>query len=320
LKRFFMLLMTLVFAVSGLSGCGGGERVSDEKISVVCTMFSQYDWTREIIKGAEDKIDLELICDNGSDFHSYQPTADDIIALDLADIAIYTDGASDGWVSEALKKSDKRKREIRLLEIFCDEEIHDDVDEAFYHEHKGEYAHVDYDEHVWLSIENAEEICEEIAEKLIELDPENKILYNKNLEAYKDELERLDDEYEKTVRSSKYKTLLFADRFPFKYLLEDYNIAYYAAFPGCSAESEASFETVAFLSKKLEEEKLPAVMTVDNGSDELAKTVINNAGAGNVKIISMNSLQSTTKQQLESGMSYLSAMRDNLSAIKEALN
>ncbi len=305
----YFLLTSILF--TGITACEKKEK-NNEKINIVCTMFPQYDWTRELIKGVEDKIELVLLVDNGADIHSYQPTAEDILVLGNCDMAIYTNGVSDEWVAEAIKKSQNSIKQIKMMDIACENEHEEE------HVLSGEHYHED--EHVWLSLENAEEICEEIAQGLIEIDAERGEIYKNNLKSYTKKLEALDNEYEKEIKKANNKTLLFADRFPFAHLVEDYDLSYYAAFPGCSAESEASFEVVAHLAEKMEKENLPAAIVIDNGNDRLAKTIIENTKSKNAKIITMKSMQSVKKEEIEDKITYIGIMEENLEALKVALN
>ena len=190
------------------------------------------------------------------------------------------------------------------------EEIREDMLE---HEEK------EYDAHVWLSLKNAEIICQSIADTLGEIDPENKDTYEANVAAYIEELAGLDVQYQDTVDTASRKTVLFGDRFPFRYLIDDYNLTYYAAFAGCSAETDASFETITFLAGKLDELNLPAVLTIENSDQKVAKTVIENTNTKDQKILTLNSMQSVTTKDVEEGTTYLSIMENNLQILKEAL-
>ena len=193
-----------------------------------------------------------------------------------------------------------------------DKDGHDGDDHD--HEHEEEK-----DEHVWLSLRNATVLCGKIAEKLGEIDAEHKDLYMKNYQNYKAGLEKLDGEYKAAVDAGKTKTLLFGDRFPFRYLVDDYGLGYYAAFTGCSAESEASFETIIFLAGKVDELGLHAIMTLEGTNHKLAETVRDNTASRDQKLLSVNSMQSTTSADIANGATYLSIMQGNLDVLKEAL-
>ena len=191
------------------------------------------------------------------------------------------------------------------------------------HEHEGEEAESEepeQDEHIWLSLRNAEVCTQAIADQLKKLDPSNKTEYEDNEAAYKEELTGLDKEYQDTVEHAKRKTLLFADRFPFRYLADDYGLKYYAAFKGCSAETEASFKTITFLANKVDEKNLPYIMTIEGSDHKIAKSVISNTKKKTQQILTMDSMQSTTAQDVKDGKSYLSVMEENLSVLQKALN
>ena len=187
---------------------------------------------------------------------------------------------------------------------------------------EGSHSHDDeleYDEHVWLSLRNASLFCDTIAEALGAADTANAQLYQRNADAYEEKLAALDQEYQAAVEQSKTKTVLFADRFPFRYLVDDYNLTYYAAFTGCSAETDASFETITFLAGKLDELKLPVVLTIENSDQKVAQAVIENTKTKDQKILPLNSMQSVTTKEVEEGTTYLSIMENNLQILKEAL-
>jgi len=277
-------------------------------------------------------VEVTMLLDNGVDLHSYQPTINYIAKISDCDMFIYVGGESDGWVNDALKnaKNDKMKV-INLLEVLGDsvkteeliegmqEEEHDhhhDNEEITEEKHEHEE---EKDEHVWLSLKNAKILCKVIADNLSEIDPENKDIYSANVSAYIEKLSALDEEYKKIVNGSNRKIVLFGDRFPFRYLVDDYGLDYYAAFVGCSAETEASFETVSFLSKKTDELKLPCVLTIEGANHKIAETVIANTYAKNQKVLTMDSMQSTTSSDVKNGITYISVMEKNLDILREAL-
>ena len=316
MKKIITLTTIIFSAIFIFSGCSPQSNDQDGKINVICTVFAPFDWTRELIKGSENNFNLTMLTDNGTDIHNYQPSAEDIIKISTADIVIYIGGTSDSWVNDALENAKPSVKAINMLDVIGNrakiEEFADGMDEE--HKHS-----IEYDEHVWLSLKNAKLITQSITQALTEILPDEQELFLKNEESYLGALSLLDKNYENAVENSAYDTLIFTDRFPFSYLLNDYKINYYAAFPGCSAESEASFETVAFLANKLDELKLPAVIIIDNGNKNLAQTVIDNTQDKNKKILSLNSLQSVNKSDIDAGMTYLSVMEDNLATLKQAL-
>ncbi len=332
----------LLTAVAGiaclLAGCGtdGDIKKSDnKKLQIVTTIFPEYDWVKEILGAQADNTELTLLLRNGTDMHSFQPTMEDILNVSTCDVFIYVGGESDSWVADALESSGNPDRKvINLMEVMGDQVKEEEVVEGMQDDEDGEgatelshasdeHAHnedaPEYDEHVWLSLRNASLFCDTIAGVLAEADPEHARLYQQNADDYEEKLAALDQEYQTTVARSKSKTLLFADRFPFRYMTDDYDLTYYAAFTGCSAETDASFETITFLSGKLDELKLPAVLTIENSDQKVAKAVISNTDTKDQKILTLNSMQSVTTQEIEEGTTYLSVMEGNLQILKEAL-
>ena len=302
---------------------------TDKKLNIVTTIFPEYDWTRAILGDRADDVNLTMLLDNGTDLHSFQPAVKDIMKVSSCDLLIYVGGESDQWIEDALESAqNKDMKTINLMEVLGDsikeEETVEGMQESD-HDHDHDHDHEDeeekeYDEHVWTSMRNAEVICDAIAATLEEMDPENKEIYQSNAETYKEKLSALDEEYQETVDSAKQKTLIFADRFPFRYLVDDYGLNYYAAFSGCSAESEASFKTVTFLAGKVDELGVKSVLTMEKSDDRIAQTVIENTKAKDQKILQLNSMQSITSEEIADGATYLSVMEDNLGVLKEALN
>lgn len=313
-KIITILICLISILVSGCTQNNIKKSSDDAKLRIVCTAFPQYDWARELTAGLESQVEIILLTDNGADIHNFQPSADDIINISSADLVIYIGGESDKWVEEAIVPT---QRKINMLSS-----IGDDIKkEAYVGIVENNSRHTPQaDEHVWLSLENAEEICDEISEALSAIDRKNKTIYEKNEDIYSDKLEALDESFERAVKAAAYKTIVFGDRFPFIYMLDDYDISYFAAFPGCSAESEASFETIAFLSDKLNALKLPAIAVIEGSDKRIAETIIANTDTKNQKIVSFNSLQSITQADIDAGVDYLSVMEKNLLALNEALN
>ena len=341
MKRIIPLCLALIMTVGLLAGCGkqNEQTASDEtRLRVVTTIFPEYDWVREILGDKADNAEVTMLLDNGVDLHSYQPTADDIVKISECDLFIYVGGESDDWVDDALKNAaNKNMKVINLLEALGDsvkteevvegmqEEEHDhdhDHEDADEHDDAKEHDHeeeAEYDEHVWLSLKNAQTLCSAISGVLQQIDPDNKDTYAANASAYIKKLSALDADYQAAVDAAACKTVLFGDRFPFRYLADDYGLRYYAAFAGCSAESEASFETISFLAGKVDELNLPCVLTIEGVQHKIAETIVRNTAAKNQKVLTMDSMQSTTSKDAANGATYLSVMEQNLSVLKEAL-
>ena len=327
MKKITALLLALFMLVGALAGCGKQNDTNQtDKLSIVTTIFPEYDWVREILGEKADNAEITMLLDNGVDLHSYQPTADDIVKISDCDLFIYVGGESDEWVEDALRNAANRNMKvINLLEVLGDsvktEEIVEGMQEEEHeHEDAEEHEHEEEaDEHVWLSLKNAKMLVRVISKALQELDPDNKDIYAANADAYVKKLSALDAEYQAAVDAASSKTILFGDRFPFRYLVDDYGLRYYAAFVGCSAETEAGFETISFLAKRVDEWKLPCVLTIEGAQHKIAETVVRNTTAKNQRVLTMDSMQSTTSKDVANGTTYLSVMEKNLSVLKEAL-
>lgn len=314
MKRIIVLLLSALMVLSVLSGCDNKKNNNDNKLKVVTTTFPIYDWVKEILK--DEDVDVSLLQDNGVDLHSYEPTVDDIAKINNADVFMYVGGESDGWV-ESVLESNKNVRVVNLLEVLGDSVKLEEELEGVEHDH--EHDHEDEeesDEHIWLSLRNAKKCIEAIKDVLCELDPTNIDRYKKNAEEYIEKLELLDHKYMEVVDKAKNDTLVFGDRFPFRYLVDDYNLNYYAAFVGCSTESEASFNTITFLAKKLDELGLTSILTTEGNNHKIAKTIIKNTVNKNQEILTLNSMQGGILE----GYTYLSIMENNLEVLKRALN
>ena len=320
MKRLFSVIMTAVLVLTAFSGCAGGKNATDKngKFKIIAALFSEYDWLKNITKDV-DGVELTLLMDSSTDMHSFQPTADDIYKISSCDMFVYTGGESDKWVADVLKTAPGVKA-VDLMETLGEKAKQEEVVEGMEGEKEnGEENEPEYDEHIWLSLKNAKHLCQSLCDKLTEYDSAHKSAYAANTKAYIASLDKLDSEYSSAVKGAKFDTLIFADRFPFRYLTDDYNLKYYAAFVGCSAETEASFETVKFLADKLTELKLPALCTIEGSDKKIAKTVIQTAGAENTQIVTLNSIQSVDLSDGAKNNSYLEIMKDNLNALKQAL-
>lgn len=307
------------------------EAAAERELSIVTTIFPEYDWVMEILGENAPNVQVTMLLDNGVDLHSYQPNVKDMVTLSTCDLFLYVGGESDSWVDDALAgATNKNMIVINLLEVLGENAKEELLVEGMEHSHEEEEHHeeahdeedheheAELDEHVWLSLRNASLFCQAIRDALITLDPENEELYRVNTEDYLEELSRLDDAFAAAVAEDSQDTLLFGDRFPFRYLTDDYGLQYYAAFSGCSAETEASFETVIFLANKLDELGLHTVMTLEGSDGKLAQTIISTAKA-DADILCLDSMQSTTKKDVQEGAKYLAIMEKNLDVLAQAL-
>jgi len=351
MKRIISLMLALALCLACMLPSVSAE---PKKISVITTIFPIYDWAREVV-GDNEHVQLSLLLDSGVDLHSYQPTAADIMKIATCDVFVYVGGESDEWVEDALKEAVNRDMVVvSLVEAMGDEirmeEIVEGMEHEHDHDHEGEADHdheagedhdheaeedhdheaeehdhdhehgEEADEHVWLSLRNAEKLVHVIAEALAQADPDCADSYHANAAAYEQKLSALDAEYTSMTKEAAVHTVLFGDRFPFRYLTDDYDLDYYAAFSGCSAETEASFQTIVFLARKTDELQLPAVLTIEGTNHRIAETVIGATAAKNQKLLTMNSMQGCTMQDIQSGVTYLSIMQENLEVLKQALN
>ncbi len=338
-NRIFGLVMASVLTVSVFCGCGASRTAadSDQKggsvpqnaanaaaYSIVCTTFPQYDWIRNIIGDDSDKFQLTMLLDQGTDLHSYQPTAEDIAKIADADMFVYVGGESDGWVESALKEAtNKDMKVVNMLDALGTavkvEEVVPGM-QAEEEEETEEGEGPENDEHVWLSLRNAVTLTDALSENIQEIDPANKEDYVENAGKYVDKLNDLDGRYALTISKGKRQAILFGDRFPFRYMADDYGLTYYAAFVGCSAESEASFETITFLAHKVDELKFPVILTIEGADHNIAESIKNATESKNQEILTMNSMQSVTAEDVADGETYLNMMEDNLNVLSQALN
>ena len=352
ISMILVVVMTMAcFVACGSSNSGANSTISDEitpatvgdkGISVVTTIFPEYDWVKEIV-GENEDVDITMLLDNGVDLHSYQPTADDLIKVSEADLFIYVGGESDGWVEDALAEAVNTDMVvINLLDVLGDSVKEEEVVEGMEAEEeedesKDESAEtadntepaqtgeddgdeeIEYDEHVWLSLRNSEILVNAIAEALCSIDEDNADSYRANSKAYVEKLDELDKKYEEVVENAATKTVLFGDRFPFRYLVDDYGLDYYAAFVGCSAETEASFETILFLANKVDELGLSSVLQIETADGTIANTIVENTTEKNAKVLTLDSMQSTTSEDVNAGATYYSIMENNLEVLEEAL-
>ena len=346
MKKLLSVVVAAFLAVGSLTACSSAGANGKNKIKIVTTIFPEYDWVMNVLGENPAGADVTMLLDNGADLHSFQPTATDIMKISSCDLFVYVGGESDEWVEDALKEAtNKDMIVINLLDVLGDkvkeEEVvegmqgededhdHEDHDEDHDHEegedhdheHHHEEGEIEYDEHVWLSLRNAQILVQSISDALQKIDQANAATYKKNSDSYIETLKALDSDYKAVVDAASNKTVLFGDRFPFRYMVDDYGLTYYAAFVGCSAESEASFETITFLSKKVDELKLPVVLTIEGKDHRIAETIVQNTASKDQKIMTMtlDSMQSTSTADYKGGTTYLSIMKDNLSVLTEAL-
>lgn len=341
MKHKISLVFSVVLILSVLAGCQQSNNNSDiaatsditddstdnstdnsmdDKLSVVATIFPQYDFIREI---AGDKVELTMLLSPGSESHSFDPTPQDIITIENCDIFIYVGGESDEWVNQILDSMDTSSMKIISLMNLVDlveEEIIEGMEEeeegTEEGAEKGAEEEIEYDEHIWTSPKNAMTIVQYISDTLCELDKNNASVYTASAASYLEKLNELDESFQTVVDNAETHTLVFADRFPFRYFADTYGLDYYAAFPGCSTETEASAATVAFLIDKVNEENIPVVFYLEFSNEKMADTICEST---NAKKLLLHSCHNISKDEFESGISYLDLMTQNVENLKEAL-
>lgn len=320
IKRLFALLLGLSLVATS-AGCAQKTATGSAGIQVVCATAPLYDWTRQITKGTTST-EQKLIIGKGTDLHSFQPSAADIIAIKNADVLIYVGGESDGWIRDALKETlNKNQKVVCLMDVLKDSIVEEEVVEGMQGEDEHDHEDHDheegpeYDEHVWMSLRLAAKSCKAIEEAIASVAKADASKFKANLDEYLSKLDALDKQYEEMVKGARLDTMVVADRYPFRYLAEDYKLKYSAAFVGCSAETEASFKTVKFLADKIKALDSKTILTIENSDGKIAKTIIDTSGKTDVKIEALDSMQSCGDE-----LDYLSVMTGNLEKLKAALS
>ena len=323
MKRLLCILLLLALALS-LAACGAEETTENEErdLVIVTTVFPAYDFARRI---AGERASVLLLVPPGAESHSFEPTAKDILRIQSCTLFFCNGGESEAWVEELLE--DQELETLVMLDCVeaLEEEHKEGMQQIREHEHEhGDHDHEDheeeegpeYDEHVWTSPVNAIRICEALCERLCELDPEGAALYRANLAAYRAELEDLDAAFRQAVEQGRLRTVVFADRFPVRYFVEEYGLDYFAAFPGCADDTEPSARTVAFLIDKVRQEGIPAVFYIEFSNEKMADVICEDTGC---RKLLFHSCHTVSKAELEGGVSYLQLMWGNVDALKEAL-
>ncbi len=318
--KLLSLILCGVMLLLCLGGCREGEK-DNKKLHIVATIFPEYDWTREILGSNPADAELTLLLSSGVDMHSFQPSMDDIVTISTCDIFIYVGGESDAWVRDALSQAtNKEMIVVDLLDVLGDHAKEEETVSGMQtDEDNDEEDEKEMDEHVWLSMRNASLFCDAIESALSKKDSANADTYRKNKEAYQQKLGDLDREYTSAVGSAASKTLIIGDRFPFRYLTEDYGLEYYAAFSGCSAETEASPDTIIFLAQKADELNAKSIIKTEGSDGSVAETIKNSTKTKDQTILTLDSMQSVTSKDVDAGCTYLSVMQSDLKVLKQAL-
>ncbi|MDE6657245.1 MAG: metal ABC transporter substrate-binding protein, partial [Oscillospiraceae bacterium] len=295
----FMSVLALSALLLNLTGCHvtqANQTSNLDKLTIVCTAFPEYDWTKELLGSHVEDVNLIYLLNNGMDLHNYQPSAKDMITISNCDVFIYTSNGSENWVNDVLREvTNSDMQVINLMDIVSVKE--EELKEGMQPEEQEE-TEPEYDEHVWLSVRNAEMICNAINHILCEIDSEHVQDYQANLASYQEKLDNLDKNFAQMTEQSSVKTMIFADRFPFRYFADDYGLDYYAVFTGCSAETESSFETILFLAQKIDALHADNIFKIENSSDDLAESIIASTSEKNQNIINLNSMQSVNTEDI----------------------
>ena len=312
MKKLIAMLMVLTLFTVGLTACNNKTEKSSDKLKVVSTIFPSYDFAKQI---CGDNAKITMLLPPGSESHSYEPTPQDIITIQNCDLFIYVGGESDAWVDGILKSMDKPVKTIKMMDcVSTVEEEHVEGMEA--EEKSTEVKKVEYDEHVWTSSKNAIKISEKIAEAMCNIDSDNSDLYNINKDNYVKQLEQLDKDFTDFFATVQNKTLIFGDRFPLRYFVEEYGLNYYAAFPGCSCETEPSATTIAFLIDKVKSNNISTVFYIEFSNHKVADSIAEATGA---KTALFQTCHNVSMADLNNGATYISLMKQNLATLKEAM-
>jgi zinc transport system substrate-binding protein len=315
LKKIFFLLITLVAILYGIGGCKKNKNTvmsnANGKINITVTNFPPYDFVRQI---AGDRVNLTMLLPPAAESHSFEPSPKDIITIQNSDIFIYAGGESDSWVDRILESVNTDKM-IILAMIETVDAVEEEIVEGMEEEDEEE-EETAYDEHVWTSPRNAILIVNAITELLCETDNADAAFFRQNAQSYVNQLYELDNQFQSVVNGAKRKVIVFADRFPFRYFADAYGLSYFAAFPGCSTETEPSAATVAFLINKIRAENIPVVFHIELSNERMADTISGETGA---KKLLLHACHNITKRDFEAGLGYLDFMRRNVENLREAL-
>ena len=319
-KVVYLVLAIFLFSITGCrQDRNSNTRRTDGKINITTTIFPAYDFVRQITDSQilSERVNLNMLLPPGSESHSFEPSPRDIIAIQNSDIFIYIGGETDSWVNRILQSMNTDNMKIlAMLDTveLVEEEIVEGMESAA---GAADDDDIEYDEHVWTSPRNAILIVSAITGLLCEADPANSDVYRQNAASYIKELEQLDTAFYEVVAPAKRKTIIFADRFPFRYFVKDYGLSYFAAFPGCSTETEPSAATVAFLIDKVRAERIPVVFHIELSNERMANTVSGETGA---KKLLFHSCHNITRRDFDAGLGYLELMRRNVENLREALH
>lgn len=327
-RHIFCFAAALTLAVSGIfTGCSSNEKTASNRLSIVTTCFPPYDFARAVTGG---EADLTMLLCPGAEAHSYEPTPLDIAAIRQCDVFVYIGGEGEVWVDKILGSIDTENMTIVRLFDYVEPLEEEDVAGASPSGHSHEHSHEeeehhdddehssggDYDEHIWTSPKNAIKCVDGIKEALCSADPSDSDGYAKNAADYTAQLEELDRDFSEMTENAPNDIIVIGDRFPFRYLANDYDLEYFAAFSGCSSESEPGVYTMAFLIEEILEHDIDTVFYLEFSTKKLAEKLCTAAGA---EMLPLQSCHNVSKTDFENGETYISLMRQNLNNLREAL-
>lgn len=332
MKKLLACALAASVAIFGLTACSNQDKADAHKLKIVTTNFAEYDFARQI---TGDKADVKMLLKPGAESHSYEPSPQDIKTIQDSDLFVYVGGDSDEWVGDILESMDKKPNTFKLMDAV--DLMEEEVKEGMVHEHeheehadkheehadKHEHEHEEHadepemDEHVWTSPVNAIKIVEKMSAEIIKLDPNNADTYKKNTEEYIKKLQKLDGEFREVVKNGKRKEIVVGDRFPFLYFVKEYGIEYYAAFPGCSNDTDTNPATIAFLTEKVKEDNIPVVFHIELSNEQMSKAIAEATGA---KSELLNAVHNISDEDFKKGVTYIDLMEHNVEVLKEALN
>ena len=313
MKKKLIVCLCVIMLLCGCTLQNNTSKNNGGKINIVTTVFPLYDFARNV---AGDKANTDMLVTFGADVHSYEPTPRDIIKIIDSDLFINLGSSVDEWTDKVTEAADGKS--LNTLSAMDSVDIKDEEAVEGMEEERGHSEHTpEPDEHIWTSPKNAELIVKSICSALEKADPSNAGYYKKNAENYIYELNRLDGDIRSAVEGAKRKTVVFADRFPMRYFSDEYGLEYFAAFPGCSSESEPSAATISFLIEKVKSEHIPVVFFTETSDGKVADTICEASGA---EKLLFHSCHNITKQQFDGKATYISLMKQNLKALQTALN
>lgn len=310
----FITSFIILSSVTLLS-CNEKSTSKAKSLTVVTSMFPQYDFARAV---TGDKSDLTMLLKPGSESHSYEPTPKDMKKIQDADLFIYTGGENDVWADTLLESlGTKAPHTLKLLELVdaVEEEIIEGMTAEDEEEHDEDESELD--EHVWTSPLNAIKIVHAVCDEVCKIDEANASFYKANASAYISQIEKLDEQFSSITQNAKRNVIVFGDRFPLRYFADTYGLSYYAAFPGCATDVEASAATIKFLINKVKNENIPVVFTIEFSNGKIADTLCESTGA---RKLEFHSCHNVSADDLKKGETYVSIMQRNVSALEAALN